>query len=76
MKSLINYWRTNATARAGVRTVAVAVVSYFVAALAQGGAVADWHSFLWGAAGAAGYAVLGVLTPLEPKIGPVKADVT
>lgn len=55
--------------RFAARTVLVAVVSYVVSVLAQGGKITDWHSFAWGLAGAALYALLGVLTPIEPKVG-------
>lgn len=69
----MSLYRDSPAFRAGLRTVVVGVISYFVAALAQGGEIADWHNFLWGLAGATANGLLAVLTPIEPFVG-VKAN--
>ena len=71
----MNSFKTSPALRAGVRAIVVAVITYFVSALTQGGGkIDDWHSFAWGVAGGVAYAILGLLTPVEPFVG-VKAKV-
>ncbi len=60
--------------RAGLRTVAVAVIAYLVTARAKGNEFGDLSSFLYGLYGAIVYAVAALVTPLEPLIG-VKAPI-
>lgn len=58
-------------ARFAARTIVVAVIGYLASALAQGGTdgITDWGALGWGAASAAAYAVIGLLTPTEPFVG-------
>lgn len=65
-------FRKNPAVRFWARTLAVAVL----AAVAQG--IIDgvaWDVLLRGAEVGAAYAVLGLLTPLEPFVGPAKVAV-
>lgn len=71
---MISFYRSSPGFRAGLRSVVVGVIAYFVAAMAQGGAIDDWSSFGWGLAGAVANLLVGILTPTEPFIG-VKATV-
>lgn len=65
---MIELYRKSPYARFVLRTLAVAVISYFVSALAQD-SINNWHDFLWGAAGAVAYAAQGLLTGTEPFVG-------
>lgn len=63
-------FKTSPKVRVAVRALVVAVLAYFVQALAEGGGrLDDWQAFAWGAAAAAAYAVIGILTPVEPLVG-------
>lgn len=67
-------WFKNSPAfRYGARVVAVAVVTYAVSAYHDG--ITDWTAFAKGVAGAAIYALVGLLTPLEPFVGVKPSDV-
>lgn len=72
MTALRDLFRSSPQFRFALRTIVVAIIAYFVAVLAQGGAITDWQSFAWGAAGATANALVGLLTPVEPFVG-VKA---
>lgn len=62
--------KKSSTVRFWARQLVVAVVSYFVAALAQGGGkITDWHTFAWGIAGGLASTLLGLLGPQEPFVG-------
>lgn len=69
MSALARAFRKSPEFRFALRTIVVAVISYFVAVLAQGGAVTDWTSFAWGIGGAIANALVGLLTPVEPFVG-------
>lgn len=67
-------WFKNSPAfRYWTRVVVVAVVSYGVSAYHDG--ITDWTSFAKGAVAAAAYAVVGLLTPVEPFVGVQPSDV-
>lgn len=66
---MVKWYRESAGFRFGLRTFVVGVITYFISALAQGGAITDWSSFGWGLAGAVANLVLGLLTPIEPFVG-------
>lgn len=74
MSSLTQAWKANPAVRVAARTVVIALLGYIVAAYAKG--ITDWKSFAAGGIIAVCYAILGLLTPLEPKVGPVKAEVS
>lgn len=66
--------KRSATVRFWVRQIIVAVLTYFVAALAQGGgSIDDWKTFAYGISGGVASAVLGLLGPHEPFVG-IKYD--
>ncbi len=67
MNALIELWKTNPAVRALARVAVVAVAGYATAAIKEG--VTDWKSFAGGAVTAAIYAVVGAVTPVEPKVG-------
>lgn len=67
-------FRKNPAVRFWARTLVVAIVGYAVAALREG-EIADWHAFGWGLATAAGTALVGLLTPVEPFVGAFKVPV-
>lgn len=63
----MNAFKHNPAVRFWTRTILVAVVSYAVSAWHDG--IGDWAAFAKGAAGAAIYALVGLLTPVEPFVG-------
>jgi len=66
-------FKTNPAVRAAVRSVVVAVLTYLVGGFTTG--FGDWKSVAYGVGAAAAYALLGVLTPIEPKVG-IKTEVS
>jgi len=74
MGNLVQLWKTSPVLRFVVRTVVVAVAGYIVASLKEG--ITDWRSFVGGALTAAITALVGLVTPVEPKVGPVKTEVS
>ncbi len=73
MKGLKNLYKTSPLFRAALRAALGGVSAYLAVALKQDGV--DWQTLLYGAAGAAFFAVVGALTPIEPQVG-VKTQVT
>jgi hypothetical protein len=56
--------KASPTLRFWVRSLVVAVLTFFVSALAQGGgAIHDWQTFVWGLCGGVAYAILGLVGP-------------
>lgn len=68
MGGIVDLWRRSPAVRMTVRAMAVAVLTFFATSFAAGDVV-DWKGLLYGAAAAAIYALLGILTPMEPKVG-------
>jgi hypothetical protein len=56
--------------RMGVRTVVVAILGYLLVVFGTGLEAFELDSFLWGFGQALVYAVVGLLTPMEPFVGP------
>lgn len=73
MKKFAEWWRSDPKVRVYVRIFVVGVISYVIAALAQGGEFGDLSTFGWAAAGAGAKALVAVLTPEEPFVG-IKAS--
>lgn len=71
---IIDLWRRYPAVRMTLRAMAVAVITFFASSFAAGDVV-DWKGVLYGAGAAALYALLGILTPLEPKVG-IKSQVS
>ena len=69
MKSLLNSWRGSPALRFFVRTIVVAAATYVVTALQQGEAI-DLTALGVAAATAGLTALVGLLTPVEPFVGP------
>jgi hypothetical protein len=68
----MSWYRRSPYVRFALRTLAVAAISYVIAAFAQGaetGDFLDWSSFGWGLVGAVCKAALGLLTIEEPFVG-------
>lgn len=74
MTAFKDWWKANPAVRFAVRTIVVAVVAYLVNAY-RAGDVIDGKALLWGALVAAGTALVGLLSPVEPKVGLAKTDV-
>lgn len=74
MTRLTNLYKNSPTLRAGIRAFTVAVVGYVVFAI-KSGEPFEWRNVLWSALTSGGYAIIGILTPVEPKVG-VKTDVS
>lgn len=71
---MVELYRKSAYFRFVLRTLAVAVIGFFVSALSQD-TITNWHDFLWGAVGAALYAAQGLLTGTEPFVGIKSKDI-
>lgn len=67
------WYKGNAKVRFVVRTAVTAATAYGVSAVKNGHI--DARSLIYGAAGAVFYALVGLVTPVEPKVG-VKTEVT
>lgn len=74
MKKLASWWKRNPAVRMAARSVAVAVGAYAADAIKTGKPLT--LGTLAAAAGAAAiYAAIGLLTPVEPHVGPARAKV-
>ena len=74
MKKIAAWWKRNPAVRMAARTVIAAVGAYV------GDAIRTGHPLTLGAIGAAAigaalYAIVGLVTPAEPHVGPAKAKV-
>ena len=74
MKKIAAWWRASPAVRMVARTFVVAVGAYVASALRSGQPLSLYTAAVAG--GAAGItAAIGLLTPVEPHVGPVKAKV-
>lgn len=69
MKSLAQSWQKYPQIRFLARTVVVAGATYLIAAFGQGNAL-DWNALGYACATAGLTALVGLLTPVEPFVGP------
>lgn len=70
----MNLFKTNPAVRMALRAVAVGVLAYLATTFRNGQGAFNLSTFAWGLGAAAVYAVVGLVTPIEPKVG-VKTDV-
>jgi hypothetical protein len=74
VKKIASWWRENPAVRMVARAIAVAVGAYVADSIRSGKPLSLYTAAVAG--GAAGiYALLGIATPLEPHVGPVRAKV-
>lgn len=69
----MSWFKESPAFRYWTRVVVVAVVAYAVSAYHDG--ITDWSAFAKGVVGAAVYAVVGLVTPVEPFVGVKPNDV-
>ena len=70
----MNAYKNNPALRTAVRAAVVAILTYLATALRDND-FSDWKNVLYGIGSALAYAIIGVLTPVEPKVG-VKTTVS
>lgn len=75
LKKLINwYGLLSPRYRLAIKTVVIAIITYVAKDLSDGD-IDDWESIYIAAKVSIGYAVIGLLTPIEPFVGVNKPDV-
>lgn len=72
----MNWYTEHPAARLYLRALAVAVIAYALKVYESGIDAFELRAFVWGLVGAALYALVGLLTPLEPFVGLFKTKVT
>lgn len=68
MRAIVAAFRKSPAVRMVARSIAVAIAGYVADSL-KGGVVFSWSALAIAAGTAAGYAILGIFTPVEPLVG-------